>query len=261
MSKRSNRHRNQSGNRSRRRVVRKQNTLGLWLLLAGVLLAMGVWSLLRIPPDLLRQVGIGSVVLLLVIVLLIAAWFALRYRLTPEERAVRQDQRMELMHMEDTAQAVGVRQIELEDLAYLTKGPKGTEFEYFIAALLESIGVAYDLKRVGGAGDRGIDLRGKDADGLPFVVQCKHFNGHAVTPEQARGFGWAMASSGAYKAWFVTTSTFSSQARDEVVPLTSTGRMVLVDGKLLITFIREHWDALPARWQWRLTGCMVQRDR
>ena len=123
------------------------------------------------------------------------------------------------------------------------------------------MGQASELKRVGGSGDRGIDLRGKDTSGLLLVVQCKHFFGHVVTAEQARSFGWAMSSQRAYSGWFVTTSTFSPQAIDELRPLTSQYRMVLIEGDKLISFIRDHWNALPAHWQWRLTECMLQSDR
>lgn len=258
MGKRSSHYRRQSRTQSRKRVVRKQSTLGLRLLLVGVLLAMGVWLLLRVPPHIVLLVIIA---ILLTFILILAVWFALRYRPTPEERTLQQDQRVKLMHMEDTAQAVGVRLIELQDLAYLTKGTKGTEFEDFTIALLEAMGVASELERVGGAGDRGIDLLGKNRFGLPFVAQCKHYFGHPVVPKETRDFGWAMSLHGSRDAWFVTTSTFTSQARHDVLKLTSPGHMVLVDGNLLISFIREHWDALPHRWQWRLTQCMVQRDR
>ena len=167
----------------------------------------------------------------------------------------------EFMRMEDTAQAVGVRQIEVEDLRYLTKGKPGTEFEYFTAALLEAMGVASDLTWVGGSGDGGIDLLGKDQFQRPFVAQCKHYFGHPVVPRETRDFGYAMSVRGSHCAWFVTTSTFTPQAKRDVTKLTSPGLMVLVDGTLLLTYIRDHWDALPTRWQWRLTECMVERDR
>lgn len=260
MSSRTYRRQKQSRSGSRRRAARKQqNTTGLWLLLALVLLAMVVWVLLRVPIDLLHQIEVGALVLLLVVLLLITTWFVLRSRLAPEERAWRDKQRMEQQQADETARAVGKREIELDDLRYLTKGKPGDEFEYFTAALLIAMGVATELERVGGSGDHGIDLRGKDASGLPFVVQCKHYFDHAVTPQETRGFGYAMTQQ-AYKGWYVTTSTFSKQAKDELAPLVAQGRMVLVDGTLLLSFIRDHWDALPARWQWRLTECMVESD-
>ncbi len=59
----------------------------------------------------------------------------------------------------------------------------------------------------------------------------------------------------------MTTSSFTRQAEQEVASLYSQGQMVLVDGVKLVAFIREYWDVLPAQWQWRLTECMVERDR
>lgn len=260
MSSRAHRQQRSSRGRSRRRgVPKRQSRIGLWVLLAVVLLAMVVWALVRIPLALLHQIEVGGLLLLLVVVLIMVVWFVRRYRLTPEEYTQQEKQLVERQLADETALAIGTRPIELDDLRYLTHGKRGDEFEDFTADLLIAIGVASELKRVGGAGDRGIDLRGKDASGLPFVVQCKHYFDHAVTPQETRGFGYAMTQQ-AYKGWYVTTSTFSKQAKDELAPLIAQGRMVLVDGTLLLSFIRDHWDALPARWQWRLTECMVKSD-
>ena len=70
-----------------------------------------------------------------------------------------------------------------------------------------------------------------------------------------------MSLHGANEGWFVTTAFFTDQARADVGHLVDRGNMVLVDGKKLETSIREYWDALPSQWQWRLTECMVTRDR
>lgn len=156
--------------RSRKPVAKKQHPLGLWLLLTGIVLAMGAWALTHIPPGLLVR---GSIAVLVVILLLIGIWFAFRYRLTSEELQQWQGQQMEVMRMEETAQMVGVRPVQREDLAHLSDG----EFEEFTIALLEAMGVAYDLERVGGARDRGIDLRGKNQFGQLLIVQCKRFFG------------------------------------------------------------------------------------
>lgn len=123
------------------------------------------------------------------------------------------------------------------------------------------MGVASDLERVGGAGDRGVDLCGKDEFGRPFIVQCKRFFGHKVTPIDTRSFRGARQSHGADLAWFVTTSSYTAQAAQEVANLRQQGFMVLIDGVTLIALIRDHWEALPAQWQWRLTECMAESDR
>jgi restriction endonuclease Mrr len=201
----------------------------------------------------------GSIGVLVLLLLLLIIWLVLRSRLTPEEQRSWETQQTQAMQMEATARSIGSRPIELQDLEHL--GNK--EFEYFTGALLEAMGVATELECVGGAGDGGIDLRGKDRFTRLFIVQCKRLFGRKskVTPEQTRSFRGAMQRWGASEAWFVTTSSFTTQAAEEVHDLTGVCRMVLVDGQKLITFIQEHWDALPAQWQWRLTECMVERDR
>lgn len=243
--------------RTRRvRRSKSQSTAGLWLLLICVLLALGVWALLRVPPGFLIAGGIGVLVFLL---LLLVAWFVLRSRLTPKERQRWEEQQLQARQMEATARAIGNRPVEIQDLAHL--GDK--EFEHFTGALLQAMGVARELECVGGARDGGIDLRGKDRFNRLFIVQCKRLfgrKGGKVTPEQTRSFRGAMSRRGAGEAWFVTTSSFTAQAADEVSDLTSICRMVLVDGQRLITFIHEQWDALPASWQWRLTECMLKSD-
>lgn len=248
------RSRRQSRSQSRRPTARKQSTLGLRLLLVVVLIAMGIWALMRVPPSVL--IG-GSISVLLVILLILIVWFVFRYRLTPEEQNWHAEQQMAFMQTEETANAVGVRAVEITDLAHLTD----VEFEYLTGALLEAMGVACDLERVGGAGDRGVDLRGKDRFGRPFIVQCKRFFGHKVTPLDTRSFWGAKQSHGADEAWFVTTSSFTAQAVREVADLRHRGQMILVDGATLISSIQDHWDTLPAQWQWRLTECMAESDR
>lgn len=243
--------------RFQRQRSRKQNALELWLLLIGFLLTLGIWGILHIPPGFLVAGGMAVLVLML---LSLTIWFALRYRLTPEEQSWYREQRLEVARMETTAQAIGIRPLELPDLAHL--GDK--EFEYFTGALLEAMGVASKLECVGGARDGGIDLRGKDRFNRLFIVQCKRLfgrNSKKVVPEQTRSFRGAMQRWGAGEAWFVTTSSFTDQAADEVSDLTTIRQMVLVDGHKLIDFIREYWEALPAQWQWRLTECMVESDR
>jgi restriction endonuclease Mrr len=199
-------------------------------------------------------------VVLVLLLLLLILWFVLRYRLTPQERQRWAEQQIQARQMEATAQAIGSRSVEIQDLAHL--GDK--EFEHFTGALLETMGVASELTCVGGARDGGIDLRGKDRFNRLFIVQCKRLfgrKGGKVTPEQTRSFRGAMNRWRAGEAWFVTTSSFTEQAADEVSDLTGISSMVLVDGQQLITCIHEQWHALPAEWQWRLTECMVKRDR
>jgi hypothetical protein len=252
--KRPSQQRGRSRPRSRKSAAKKQRPLGLWFLLIGIVLAMGVWALTRIPPGLLVM---GSIAVLVVILLLIGIGFVFRSRLTPEELQQWQGQQMEAIRMEETAHMVDVRPVQREDLAHLSD----SEFEELTIALLEAMGVAYDVERVGGAGDRGIDLRGKNRFGQLLIVQCKRFFGYNVAPKYTREFGGTIGPQGAREAWFVTTTFFSPQAKADVFYFTRPGLIVLVDGEQLITFIHQHWDALPSKWQWRLTECVVESDR
>ena len=258
MKKRTSRQR-QSGHRSGRSRTQnpkppKRQTRGIQLLLIGILLAMGIWVLIRIPPGFLVA---GSFVILVLLLLLLLLWFLHRFRLTSEERDWYTAQHQEAAQAEETSQMFGSRLVELQDLAQLTD----KEFEYFTGALLETMGVLFEWERVGGGGDRGIDLRGKNQHNLPLVVQCKRFFGHKVTPDKTRDFGWALGLHGADEAWFVTTALFTKQARADVEKLTFRGHMKLVDGDLLVKYIHMYWHALPAEWQWKFTECMAARDR
>ncbi len=135
------------------------------------------------------------------------------------------------------------------------------EFEEFTRDLLLTMGVATDLECVGGSGDHGVDLRGQTQHRQLFIVQCKRYFAGKIAPSQTLSFRGAIQRQKAAEAWFVTTSFFTRQAKEEVSDLTYISHVVLVDGKLLIDYIQEHWDALPAEWQWRLTECMVARDQ
>ena len=252
--RRSNHQRGQPGKQSRRAATRNRQTFGLRLLLIAVLVAFGLWALTRVPSGVLVAVGIS---LFAVILLVIVVWFVLRYRLTPEEQIRQAEQRMELIQMEETAQVMGVRRVELSDLAHLTH----EEFEYLTGTLLEAMGVLFEWERVGGSGDHGIDLRGKNQYGLPMVVQCKHVFSGKVTPDQTRDFGWALGLHSADEAWFVTTASFTKQAMADVGKLTYPGHMKLIDGEKLMGFLWDHWDTLSNKWQWRLTECTVANER
>lgn len=259
MSSRTYHRQKQSRARSRKRAVRKQqqSTVGLWFLLVIALLVTVIWVWWHISPDLLRIVEITGIALLLALLLLIIVWFVLRARLTPDERTWRKRQQEELDQANETARAIGMREIELDDLRYLSD----KEFEQLTAALVETMGVASEIEVVGGSGDGGIDLRGKNRFRQLFVAQCKRYFGHPVTPKETREFGGTMNGKGAGEGWFVTTSIFTAQAKKDVRKWTSPGLMVLVDGPLLISSIRDHWHALPDHCQWQLTACMAENDR
>ncbi|HEX7733281.1 MAG TPA: restriction endonuclease [Ktedonobacteraceae bacterium] len=240
----------------RRKASARQgrNTLGLRLLLLVALLILAGLLLARIPPDLLIA---GEMAIFVLFLLLLATWLYVRSRPTAEERDAWRRQQMESTRLEQIAQSVGTRPLELQDLVYLGHD----EFEHFTGALLETLGVLFKWERVGGAGDRGVDLRGQDQYERLFIVQCKHYSGSSITPRMTRELRGARQGQGADTAWFVTTSTFTKQAVEEVSSLIHLGHMALVDGQKLMEYIHEHWDALPEKWRWRLTECMMERDQ
>lgn len=249
-------HRRRSTRSPRRgaRSRKKPNTLGLRLLLLVALVLLAGLLLVRIPPTFLIAGGIGVLVLFLLIV---GLWWYLRVRPTPAERQIWLEQQGEYVPEEPVAQISAARALELQDLAYLGHD----EFEYFTGALLETLGVLFEWERVGGAGDRGVDLRGKNQFGRLFIVQCKHYFGRAIAPNMTRELRGTWQGQGADTAWFVTTSTFTRQAQEEVSGLAHRGIVALVDGPKLMEYIYEHWDALPANWQQRLVECMQEHDQ
>lgn len=88
------------------------------------------------------------------------------------------------------------------------------EFEEAVAQRMRQDG--WDANVMGGAGDRGIDVRATNADGAVAVVQCKLYGPNtAVTPTQVRDLAGAKAISGASVASLVTTGTLTEQARLE----------------------------------------------
>jgi hypothetical protein len=124
------------------------------------------------------------------------------------------------------------------------------EFEDFVGDLLESTGQWSDVRRVGGAGDRGADLLARDRFGRPFIVQCKRYHtGHKVNAGEIRDFLGARDIYGADEGLFVTTSTFTEAARANVGPFKHT--VFLWNGEKLQQLIQAYWEALPARWKER----------
>lgn len=85
------------------------------------------------------------------------------------------------------------------------------QFEERIEALLRDMGWS-GVKRVGGRGDRGVDLRG-EYQGQTYVVQCKHKP--KVTPSEMRDFVGTRLNQKADRGLFVTSGLFSNQARLE----------------------------------------------
>lgn len=90
-------------------------------------------------------------------------------------------------------------------------------------------------KRIGGSNDGGVDgVIDQDALGLDRIyVQAKRYaNGNTVSREAIQAFVGALHGVGASRGVFITTSAFTSGARDYVKAVPS--RVILIDGARLV---------------------------
>jgi restriction system protein len=118
-------------------------------------------------------------------------------------------------------------------------------FEQLIVDLLVAMGYGGSHKnaaaQLGRSGDGGVDgVINEDRLGLDRVyVQAKRYaEGNTVGRPDIQGFVGSLVGLGASKGVFVTTSSFSQQARDFVRHLSQ--RVVLLDGKDLAGLMIEH---------------------
>ncbi len=96
-------------------------------------------------------------------------------------------------------------------------------------------------EQLGRSGDGGVDgVINEDRLGLDRVyVQAKRYAaGTAVGRPEVQAFVGSLVGLGAGKGVFVTTSTFSAQARDFVRHLSQ--RVILLDGATLADLMIEH---------------------
>jgi len=89
------------------------------------------------------------------------------------------------------------------------------QFERLVGRAFTARG--YDVKNIGGAGDKGIDLIAKYRNET-IAVQCKRYDpAQPITPRQVREFLGAVTAAKATTAVFVTTSTYTAAAREFAV--------------------------------------------
>jgi Holliday junction DNA helicase RuvB len=115
----------------------------------------------------------------------------------------------------------------------------GTEFEVCVTGLLQRIGFRTELTRV--TGDGGIDIVAyldRPIVGGRYLVQCKRFTDATPvgSPMVREFYGAFVADRSAVKGLFITTSSFSAQAREFVQNLP----IELVDGVQLKALLAEH---------------------
>lgn len=100
--------------------------------------------------------------------------------------------------------------------AFNLQSLSGQEFEHVIKSLLMEMGFDAELTEV--TGDGGIDIIArldKPFVGGRYLFQCKRYSdGNLVGAPEVRDFYGAVMADRAMKGIFITTSDFTSQARD-----------------------------------------------
>jgi len=116
--------------------------------------------------------------------------------------------------------------IARDDVNYLT----GPVFEKFMANFLRQQG--YRVEETPLSGDQGVDLILPDFDGKRVAIQFKRWTrpvGNAAVGATFAG----IVHYGADEGWIITTSTFTSKARE----LARSTRVRLIDGKELAEWL------------------------
>lgn len=110
-----------------------------------------------------------------------------------------------------------------------------SEFEDLSVEYLRSKGFS-DVRRVGQAGDLGVDIRCKDEIGRLVVAQCKRYRAESKigSPEIQTFFGMT-ARARAARGVFITASTFTDPAKRLAYELD----IDLIDGSQIGEFYRE----------------------
>ncbi|HOK90234.1 MAG TPA: restriction endonuclease [Candidatus Hydrogenedentes bacterium] len=123
-------------------------------------------------------------------------------------------------------------------------------FEHLVTRLLLAMGYGKGLTTAGsvtgGSGDEGIDgIINEDKLGLDVIyIQAKRWTNPVGRPEIQRFVG-ALHGKHAQKGVFITTSTFSQEARDYVKTLNL--KVVLVDGKTLARLMVDYNVGVSAK--------------
>lgn len=151
-------------------------------------------------------------------------------RRTPEE--VMQDS---LDEIEDSISSQILQRIKDEDPVFL---------ERVVLKLLHQMGYGSsedDLEHIGGSGDGGVDgVINQDALGLDQIyVQAKRYADGVIGRPQIQAFVGALAGKHAVRGIFITTSSFSRDAREYVQNLRET-RVILIDGDELSRLMIRH---------------------
>jgi restriction system protein len=111
-------------------------------------------------------------------------------------------------------------------------------FERLVVNLLISMGYGGSIeagKTIGRTGDGGIDgIINEDVLGFDVIhIQAKRWKDDTVGAPEIQKFAGALEGKHSKKGIFITTSTFSEQARNYIKTISS--KIILIDGMLLST--------------------------
>jgi len=112
-------------------------------------------------------------------------------------------------------------------------------FERLVARLLDANGFA-DVRLVGGANDRGVDILCRDSDGSLIAVQCKRYApndvGRRVGAPVVQLLSAMALKRRAHRGLLVTTAAFTDSARRQAHDFD----IELIDGERLVAMLHEH---------------------
>lgn len=128
-----------------------------------------------------------------------------------------------------------------DDMLDALKGVDPYQFERIVLALLEKMGYGAG-QQVGRSGDGGIDgVINQDPLGLEKVyIQAKRWQNTVGEPE-IRNFSGSLATNGAAKGVFITTSNFSATARQAAQTISAGIQLIrLINGQELARLMIQH---------------------
>ncbi len=225
----------------KKRIQARRKRRALIGIFVCLLLATGLWELAKIPRETFFLLGSA-------IIFLLSGFFGLWWLLQGRSFGI-----VVIPMLRSTGprtrpfSVLRMRSIRREDLLHLTH----QEFEEFVRILLEVSNYYTAVKRIGGAGDRGADLLAKNQTGAQVIVQCKHYQPeHKVVPKEIREFLGAKQDYQAEEGLFVTTSSFTAQARSYAIRFHKS--VFLLEGEELTRLACQFQKALPLPWLQRL---------
>ncbi|MBG6083819.1 restriction endonuclease [Zhihengliuella flava] len=143
--------------------------------------------------------------------------------------------------------AYGVQRVNDEIAVQLLERLRGATPDFFEEVVVKVLlamgygGAEERGQRIGGTGDGGVDgLIDQDPLGLDrLYVQAKRYgDGNTVGREAIQAFTGALHGFGATKGVFITTSTFTKNARDFASSIPT--RIILIDGQRLVSLMIKY---------------------